>query len=136
MSGDDWSPGQPGYVDPEHAPSARTVPIYVLFLIMLGSGIFTLVVLWVCVQYLYYRRRVRRARADVERTEQPAWEFAPHDSSAPGVKDVPESDAKKCDSAGAEMTYVVMAGEDKPTFLALPSSNPNRIDDAPTAQNP
>jgi hypothetical protein len=33
------------------------------------------------------------------------------------------------------MTYVVMAGEDKPTFLARPSSNPNSID-APTAQNP
>lgn len=108
---------------------------------MLGSGILTLVSLWVCVQYLHRRRRIRRARADVEgRPEQPPWEFG---ASAPIVKEAELPDAKKCD-AGVELTYVVMAGEDQPTFLARPlspsedppsPSAPNMVDDAHVAVN-
>lgn len=32
---------------------------------------------------------------------------------------------------GAQLTYVVMAGEDKPTFLALPSTKTFRADPSP-----
>jgi len=82
MSDDGWKPSDGHGPDFEGSPSSssRSVPIYVLFLIMLGSGIFTLVFLWICVQCIYHKRRVRRARADIERNAasvaaaQQAWE--------------------------------------------------------------
>lgn len=127
MSADGWNGprGLTGYDDPSVSPS-KTIPIYVLFLIMVGSGILTLVLLWVCVQFVYNRRRGRRARADIESEDDaaqhgPRWEFTQHGPSAPGVKDG-DAEAKKCD-AGVELTYVVMAGEDQPTFLARPVSS-------------
>lgn len=131
--------------------------MYVLFLIMLGSGIFTLIFLWICVQFIYHRRRVRRARADIERNAATAaaahqpWEAgggvaaAGHDAAKDG-----EVDMKRCDAGDVELTYVVMAGEDQPTFLARPlktsheeqsslsspTSKPDHHDDAPVPANP
>lgn len=127
---DDWRPdgrrGPDGFGDDlpsSSSSSSRSVPIYLLFLIMLGSGIFTLVFLWICVQCIYHRRRVRRARADIERNAaaQQAWEAAggAPDATAAAAKDV-QSDVKRCDAGDEELTYVVMAGEEQPTFLARP----------------
>ncbi|KAG0579342.1 hypothetical protein M758_4G092600 [Ceratodon purpureus] len=112
--------------------SSRNVPIYVLFLIMLSSGIFTLIFLWICVQYIYHRRMIRQALGDLERmfVAERTWEaeaeadqitdeiIARHATTVPAVSEL-DPDAKCCDK-NVELTYVVMAGEDQPTFLARP----------------
>lgn len=124
-----WRPGDDGHHGPDFgssSSSSRSVPIYVLFLIMLGSGIITLVFLWMCVQCFYYRRRVRRARADLERNAAAgdaadAWDA---DTPAPEAAKDGAADVKRCDAGDVELTYVVMAGEDKPTFLAKPLKSP------------
>jgi hypothetical protein len=98
---------------------------------MLSSGIFTLMLLWICVQYIYHKRMVRQAFDDLERmfvTER-SWEAdgaerTEQENAAPPGATVPASsdltlDVKCCDK-NVELAYVVMAGEDKPTFLAHP----------------
>jgi len=116
--------------------SSRSVPIYVLFLIMLASGIFTLVFLWICVQCIYRRRRIRRSRADIERNaaaQQPWQAEAPADGAL--AKDL-EADVKRCDASEVELTYVVMAGEEQPTFLAKPLRNTNSEEEKPSVSSP
>lgn len=124
-----WRPDDGHGPDFGGAPSSssRSVPIYVLFLIMLASGIFTLVLLWICVQCIYHKRRIRRARAadDIERNAaaQRPWQAEAPVDGAP-AKDL-EADVKRCDASEVELTYVVMAGEEQPTFLAKPLGNTN-----------
>lgn len=139
MSDDGWRPGDgrgPAFgMEAELPPaaatgSAQSVPIYVLFLIMLGSGICTLVILWVCVHCIYQKRRARRARADLERNAAAAaadrepWEAGaavPRDGNGTGMK-------RCCDGGDVELTYVVMAGEEQPTFLARPVKTSQTLD--------
>lgn len=133
MSDEGWRPGDGGgpafgMEAAATGSSSRSVPIYVLFLIMLGSGICTLVILWVCVHCIYQKRRARRARADVERNaaaaaahHQEPWGAA--GAAVPTTRDGHEAaDMKRCcdDGGDVELTYVVMAGEEQPTFLARP----------------
>lgn len=129
--GSGGSAGSIPSIDPRGDSSSRNVPIYVLFLIMLSSGIFTLIFLWICVQYIYHRRLVRQALEDLERmfVAQRTWEadgaeqterenVARHEAGVPVASDL-NPDVKCCDK-NVELTYVVMAGDDQPTFLARP----------------
>jgi len=43
---------------------------------------------------------------------------------------------KRCDAGDVELTYVVMAGEDQPTFLAKPLKNPNSEEEPPSLPSP
>ena len=110
--------------------SSRAVSIYVLFLIIFSSGIFSLIFLWVCVQYINHRRLVRQALGDLERmfVEERTWEAddaerierengARHDATVLAAASELNPDVKHCEK-NVELTYVVMAGEDQPTHLA------------------
>lgn len=124
--------------------SSRNVPIYVLFLIMLSSGIFTLIFLWICVQYVYHKRMVRQALRDLEQifVVERAWEAEGMERTQQETPSQPDgitpnapklsSDGKGCDNK-VELTYVVMAGEDQPTFLARPLSTSQESTVAPKA---
>ena len=117
---------------------SRSVPVYVLFLIMLSSGIVTLLILWGCVQYINHKRRFNNtaaANGDIERNGMGRGSVAEgHVASRNEHPQQPltaSSSAKHQESGGAQLTYVVMAGEDKPTFLALPSTKTFRADPSP-----
>ncbi|XP_024375633.1 uncharacterized protein [Physcomitrium patens] len=128
FNGQGYSDGR-GLGGPHDHSATGNLPIYLLFLIMLGSGIVTLIFLWICFQYICHRRRVRGAiRDDQERVlwADGAWEAggaerARYDATSLDVKEKLGPNVKACD-ASVELTYVVMAGEEHPTFLARPLS--------------
>lgn len=116
---------------------SKSLPVYVLFLIMLGSGVFTLLLLWVCIQFIYRRRRRRarlmRSNESMLGGEPGTW--VPHRDVEDGGEilhvatgESPVGGTKKNISKrqvveGVELNLVVMAGEEKPTFIALPLFN-------------
>jgi hypothetical protein len=120
---------------------SRNVPVYVLFLIMLSSGIVTLLILWGCVQYINHKRRFNNntataANGDIEQRNGMARGSLAEGHVASSRNEHPQqqqpltaSSSAKHQETGAQLTYVVMAGEDKPTFLALPSTKTFRAED-------
>lgn len=127
-------PGPPSVM--QLGGDSRNVPVYVLFLIMLSSGIVTLLILWGCVQYINHKRRFNNtaANGDIERNGMARGSLAEgHVASRNEHPQQPltASSSAKHQETGAQLTYVVMAGEDKPTFLALPSTKTFRADPSP-----
>ena len=125
--GDGYYPG--GSSTTSSSSGGSSLPVWALVLIMLASGLVTLIVLWLCVLLICRKRRARRAAIrDFE--AQTAW-AAEHDTArlnppAFGDKDV---DLKRCEANSVELTYVVMAGEDQPSFLARPAANVTSSDE-------
>ena len=123
--GDGYYPGDPSSSNSSSSSGGGSLPVWSLVLIMLASGLVTLTFLWLCVLFICRKRRARRAAVrDVE--VQAAW--APERDTARlhppvfmGEKEVDPSDAKRREANNVELTYVVMAGEDQPSFLARPA---------------
>lgn len=90
---------------------------------MVGSGLLTLTVLGLFVLVLCRRRRARRAamQEDLEARAASERETVRMLRTQAEAKEV-EEHAKRCTSdAGMELTFVVMAGEDQPSYLARPA---------------
>lgn len=102
--------------------STKGVPVWGLVLIVLASGFTTLFLLWLCIRLIVRRRYARRVANDLERQTQAQMDGeALHDAAGLNAVDLGAkdgySDPKKC-TTSVELTYVVMAGEDQPSYLA------------------
>jgi hypothetical protein len=121
-------PGTPSTTAASSAPGSNSgssnLPVWALVLIMVGSGLITLTFLWLCVLFICRKRRARRAAVrdlEVQTSFQSERETARILGPVhAGINK--EEDAKRCESeAGVELTFVVMAGEDQPSYLAKPA---------------
>lgn len=119
-------PASSSFIPSVATPSggSSTLPVWTLVLIMLASGLVTLFFLWLCVLFICRKRRARQlaaVRADVE--VQTTWAADFRNPSPFGPKDLDLSNAKRLEADNVELTYVVMAGENQPSFLARPAAN-------------
>lgn len=131
-----------GYYPRDSSSSSRTasgqsLPVWALVLIMVASGLVTLTFLWLCVLVICRKRRARRAAVrDLE--GQTAW-AAERDANAPAYVGEKDVELKRCEANNVELTYVVMAGEDQPSFLARPAANVEEaaptLDESPKTNN-
>lgn len=143
-------PGSPDslpnfFPTPDVLPSTP-VPPYVFFLIMFGIGLLTLLVLYVCVRCIRYRRRNMQTRGDHEQltvearareaadmqaralSERMSWQVSTLDGNhgtnggvTTTVGPIGTENSQEPNLQNCEFTYVVMAGEDRPRYLAHPA---------------